>query len=138
MLPLQNELVIDQENWVGTMATKRVILANGSRLLREMLHRVLDEAEHLEVVQEIRDQEELPPVIERLDPHWVILTSRASESTQPWLEDCIAHYPSVRFIFVSPDHQTIKLKSPASAEQDLANLSLRDFIHILERDPRHR
>jgi chemotaxis response regulator CheB len=119
------------------MATKRVILANGSRLLREMLHHVLDQAEHLEVVQEIREQEELSPFIERLNPQWVILTSRAGETTQPWLEDYIARHPSVRFIFVSPDHQRIELRSHASAEQDLANLSLSDFVHILERDSRH-
>ena len=116
------------------MSTKRVILANDSRLLREMLNRVIHRADKLEVVQEIPNQEELPPAIERFDPEWVIVTGRQSEFGYSWLEECVAQYPSVRFIVLSPDHAGIKLTSRDSDEQDLTNVSLKDFIHILERD----
>jgi chemotaxis response regulator CheB len=55
------------------MHTKRVILANGSRLLREVFQRVIDKSNHLEVVQEIINPEDLPSAIECFDPEWVII-----------------------------------------------------------------
>ena len=116
------------------MSTKRVILANGSRLLREMLHRVINKADHLEVVQEVRNHEELPFAIERFDPAWVIVSLPFSNHTQDRFNDYVSSYPSVRFIFFSADNQSIKMKWQASAEEDLTNLSLGDFIQFLEKD----
>lgn len=119
------------------MATKRVILANDSRLLREMLHHVIDQAENLEVAQEVLNREELSSAIERFDPEWVILSSPYSHHARSWMENCVAEYPSVRFIFFSADHSRIKMKWQPSYEEDLTNLSLREFIHILEKDLQH-
>ncbi|HLO15382.1 MAG TPA: hypothetical protein VK206_11165 [Anaerolineales bacterium] len=116
------------------MSTKRVILANGPRLLREMLHRVISKAEHLEVVQEVRNHEELPAAIEKFDPEWVILSQPANNNSSSWIATCMAQYPSVRFVLLSPDNRSIKMKWQASYEEDLTHLSLRDFIHFLEKD----
>ena len=109
------------------MATKRVILANGSRLLREMLQRVINKADNLEVVQEIPDHEELPSAIERFDPEWVIISLPYNNSVHGWINTCMADYPSVRFILLSPDNSSIKMKWQTSYEEDLTNLSLKDF-----------
>jgi len=119
------------------MSTKRVILANGSRLLREMLHRVINKADHLEVVQEIPNHEELPSAIERFDPEWVIISLPFNKNAHSWINTYMADYPAVRFIFLSPESNSVKMKWQTSFEEDLANLSLRDFIHILEKDLQH-
>jgi hypothetical protein len=118
----------------SVMSTKRVILANGPRLLREMLHRVINKADHLEVVQEVPNHEELPFAIERSDPAWVIVSLPFSHHTQDWINDCVANYPAVRFIFLSPDNRSIKMKWQTSYEEDLTNFSLGDFIQFLEKD----
>jgi hypothetical protein len=99
-----------------------------------MLHRVLDKAEHLEVVQEILRHEELGTAIERFDPEWVILSSPSNQDAHNWVDTCMANYPSVRFIFLSPDQRGIRMKWQSSYEEDLTNLSLSDFIHVLEKD----
>ena len=119
------------------MSRKRVILANGSRLLREMLHRVIDKAEHLEVVQEVLYHGELSAAIERFDPQWVILSPPFSHDADRWMDACMANYPTVRFMFFSPDQRKVKMKWQCSYEEDLTNLSLSDFIHLLERDLQH-
>ena len=117
------------------MSTKRVILANHSRLLREMLHRVIDKETNLRVIQELTDQQDVPTAIEHFDPEWVILSSSRNQHNGPrtWTTD----YPSVRFIFLSEDHGSIMMKWQTSYEEDLANLSLRDFIAVLEKDLQH-
>jgi chemotaxis response regulator CheB len=118
------------------MSTKRVILANDSRLLREMFHRVIDKASYLEVVQEIANNEGLPFAIERFCPEWVILSLPMSNTVLNWINSRIEASPTVRFIFFSPDN-SIKMKGQISYEEDLSNLSLKEFIHILEKDLQH-
>ncbi len=119
------------------MARKRVILANGSRLLREMLQRVINKADNLEVVQEIPNHEDLSSAIERLSPEWVIISLPLTNSDPGWVEACITEYPAIRFILLSADHRSIKIKWQSSYEEDLTNVSLKDFIQILEKDLQH-
>jgi DNA-binding NarL/FixJ family response regulator len=119
------------------MSTKRVILANDSRLLREMLHRVLNKSHNLEVVKELPNHEELPSAIEQFDPEWVILSLPYNIDAHRWINTYMADYPSVRFIFLSPENNSVKMKWQTSYEEDLANLSLKDFINILEKDLQH-
>jgi hypothetical protein len=119
------------------VSTKRVILANGSRLLREMLHHVINKAEHLEVVQEVPDRDKLPLAIERFDPEWVIVSFPVKEDEPNWTNVYLQVYPSVRFVFIFPDQNHIKMKWQPSYEEVFPDLSLKDFIHILEKDLQH-
>ncbi len=119
------------------MATKRVLLANDSRLLREMLQRVIDKAEHLEAVQKVADYEELPSAIERFDPEWVIISLPFNDEARSWVSACMAEYPAMRFVLLAPGNNSIQMKWQTSYEEDLTNVSLKDFIQILERDLQH-
>ena len=119
------------------MSTKRVILANGSRLLREMLHRAIDKADHLEVVQEIPDWEELPSALETFNPEWVIVPQLYSNHPPKRVDSCMEKHPSVRFIFLSSNQDTIKIKWQTSYEEEYSSVSLIDLIHILEKDLQH-
>lgn len=116
------------------MSTKRVILANGSRLLREMLHHVINKEENLEVVQQIRDPEALPAALRHFEPEWVILSPPRGSDDYSWINTFVAQHPSVRFIFLSPEHSGITIKEYGSNDENLPNPSLKDFLHILERD----
>lgn len=116
------------------MSTKRVILANGSRLLREMLHRAIDKADQLEVVQEIPDWEELPPALETFHPAWVIVAQPYCDQPHNRVDSCMEKFPAIRFIFLSPNQDSVKMKWQTSYEEEYSNLSLKDFIHILEKD----
>ena len=118
------------------MFIKRVILANDSRLLRDLLRRVIAKADHLEVVQEVMQPEQLAPAIEHFDPGWVILSSPESRCPQDWIESWLLRYPSVGFVILSADHSRIKIQR-LDAEEDLTHLSLNDFIEALERDLQH-
>lgn len=118
-------------------ATKRVILANGSRLLRELLHRTLDKQDQLEVVQEIPDWDGLPSALEQFDPAWVIVAQPYSHHPQNQIDSYMVEYPSVGFIFLSPSQHNIKMKWQTSHEEEYSNLSLKEFIHLLQADLQH-
>lgn len=116
------------------MSTKHVILADGSRLLREMLHHALDKADHLEVVEELPDSGKLPLALQRFDPEWVIVPLAYSRQDDGWLDACMEDYPSVGFIFLAPGQNHITMKWQTSCEEDFADLSLNEFIHVLQKD----
>lgn len=119
------------------MSTKRVVLANGSRLMREAFQYVINKADKLEVVPEFPDPQSLSSVIDRFDPEWVFVTSPQEGDAPHSLDASLTRHPSVRFVVIAPDHSRIRIPFQETGEEDLTDLSLRDFIHVLERDPQH-
>jgi hypothetical protein len=133
MLPLAKR-VIKTIGKKKIMSIKRVILVNHSRLLLEMFQRALDKAEGLEVVQEIINSEELPFAIQRFCPDWVILSLPISDSLLNWISIFMQSDPSVRFILLSEDRPNITMRWQMTSEQDLSDISLKEFIYVLEKD----
>jgi chemotaxis response regulator CheB len=117
------------------MPEQRIVLANGSRLMRDMLKRILYKSDNLEVVREVSDQKELVSVIEHTQPEWVILSLSFDNGVPAWVDGFIASHPSVRFMALAADGSTIKLKWLEIHEQELNGLSLSDLIKILESRP---
>ena len=113
------------------MSEQRIILANGSRLVHEMLNRILLKTENLEVVQQVSNHKKLPDEIENSDAEWVILSLPVDSSLPKWIDTYIVEHPSVRFMAVANDGSWVKTKWLEYHEEELSNLSLRDLIHIL-------
>lgn len=113
------------------MTEQRIILANGSRLLHEMLNRILVKTENLIVVQEITNRDHLPTAIEKSDAEWVIMSLPADSAIPKWVDHYISKHPRVRFMAVAADGSWVKTKGSENHEEKLDDLSLRDLIHIL-------
>ncbi|MEO8355203.1 MAG: hypothetical protein ABI621_04765 [Chloroflexota bacterium] len=117
------------------MPEQRIVLANGSRLLRDMLKRIIFKSENLEVVREVTDQKELASVIDRTNPEWVIISLPFDNGIPAWVDGFMASHPSVRFLALATDGSKIKLKWLEFHEQELNGPSLNELIHILESKP---
>jgi DNA-binding NarL/FixJ family response regulator len=117
------------------MPEQRIVLANGSRLLRDMLKRILFKSDQLEVVSEVTDQKELPSVIENMGPQWVIVSLSFDNVIPPWVDSFMVNHPSVRFIGLASDGSKIKMKWLEVHEEELSGISLHDLIQILESKP---
>lgn len=113
------------------MSEQRIILANGSRLLHEMLNRILIKTVNLRVVQEITDHKKLPNAIEKSDAEWVIMPLPVESKMPEWVDTYIVDHPHVHFMAVAMDGSWVKTKWLESHEEELENLSLKDLIHIL-------
>jgi DNA-binding NarL/FixJ family response regulator len=117
------------------MPEQRIILANGSRLLRDMLKRIIVKSENLDVIREVTDQKELPAAIEHSNPEWVIVSLAFDNGIPGWVDNFMAIHSSVRFMAVASDASTVKIKWLEIHEQELNGLSLSDLIQILENKP---
>ena len=114
------------------MAEHRIILADGSRLLREMLKRIFEKSDDLEVVGEVTDIKNLPHLIREKKAQWVILSTPPEESVPRWIETIISEQPEVRFLSVSNDGSQIKIKWYEPHEKIIKGLSLQDLITIIQ------
>ncbi len=114
---------------------QRIILVNSSRLLREMLHVIFGKTEHLQVVREVSDQEELPSAIEEFEAEWLVISLPLDKGVPNWVDQYISKHPFIRFLAVSTDSSKVKMKWLEPHEENLDDLSLNDLIHILENNP---
>lgn len=114
---------------------QKIILANGSRLLREMLNRILLKTEHLKVVQEVTDHDKLPAALEEQDADWVVMSLPADRQIPAWTDSFIKRHPLIKILAFSSDGSWIKMKWLESHEEDISDPSLPELIHILENNP---
>ena len=114
---------------------QRIILIYGSRLLADMLHHIICKAGHLEIVQEVSWNAELPAAIDGTVADWVLISLPFDTSFPTWVDDYIATHPYMQFLSIFIGSGTVKLKSLGSHEEQLENPSLNDLIHILEYHP---
>jgi DNA-binding NarL/FixJ family response regulator len=115
-----------------SVSTQRIVLADGSRLLNEMLRRILHKAENFEVVEEIHNLEKLPADIGDVETDWVIMSLSFDEDMPDWVDDYVADHPYVGFLVVSSDSSRIKMKWSETHEKELDDLSLKELMHILK------
>lgn len=119
------------------MTKQRIILANSSRLLREMLNRILRKTDSLKVVREVSDQKDLPDVIQQDDAEWLIMSLPEDEKMPEWVDVYMMEHPSLHILTVSPDGGRVRLRWLESHEEDLVDPTLDDLILVLEQDPGH-
>jgi hypothetical protein len=116
----------------SVMQAHRVILANESRLLREMLERVIKKVPHLEVVGQAADAARLPSLLEGTDAQWVIVSLLPNGKMPAVVDSLLAEHPSLRVLAVAVDGSQVKAKWVEPHEKDLGDLSLQELIAILE------
>lgn len=117
------------------MPEQTIVLANTSRLMRDMLKRIIHRSATLRLLGEVTDQKELLSLLERVRPEWVIVSLAYDNSVPVWVDGYMIAHPYLRFMAVSADGSTIKMKWLESHEQELSGLSLDDLLQILENQP---
>ena len=113
------------------MTEQRIILASGSRLVHDMLNRILLKTKNLKVVRDIANYKKLPAEIDNVDAEWVIMSLPFDSQMPDWVGSYIVDHPRVRIMAVANDGSWVKTRWLESHEEELDNLSLKDLIHIL-------
>ena len=111
---------------------QRIILISSSRLLGDMLHKVVCREDHLEIAQEENSYKELPAAIQNTEAEWVLMVLPSDTSFPHWVDDHLAEHPSTGFMAIFPGSNKVKLKWLGAAEHELEDISLKGLIQILE------
>ena len=113
---------------------RRIVLANQSRLLREMLQHAIEKNPRLHIVGQTADVPDLLQTVERTAPHWVIL-SLSPEGKMPQAADIVVRlHSAVCVLAMTTDGSHAKVKCNRSRETNLGSLTFRKLIAILVGD----
>ena len=118
------------------MSAQRVILVNSSRLLGDMLRRVINKSDHLEMVQEVSAERGFLSALEQVEAEWMILSISSDKALPAWVDPYLTKYPSMRCLVISAGSSKVRLKWQEE-EAELDDLSLKDVMYILEGYPQH-
>ena len=92
------------------MQPSRIVLADGSRFLHEMLKRVIEKTPDLQVVSEIADLARLSSTIAETEAEWVIVSLPPDGKILETLESSLTAHPSVRVLALAADGSQVKMK----------------------------
>lgn len=120
------------------MAKQRIILVNNSRLMRDMLKRVISKTEGLEIVSDLDDLAEFPEAVKRMEADWAIVLLPPDEGIPGLVEQVINEQPSMRFLLMGVDgsHARIKWNEPHEVPLDKKNLQ--ELLALLQTDRQER
>jgi DNA-binding NarL/FixJ family response regulator len=120
------------------VAKQRIILVNNSRLMRDMLKRVISKAEGLEIVSDLDDLAEFPEAVKRMEADWAIVLLPPDEGIPDLVEQVINEQPSMRFLLMGVDgsHARIKWNEPHEVPLDKKNLQ--ELLALLQTDRQER
>jgi DNA-binding NarL/FixJ family response regulator len=96
-----------------------------------MFRRVIKKIPDFKVVGEITDLDELPKLIEQLEPQWVLVSLNQDGKLPQTLSSLLADYPKVRLLAMDADGSEVKIKWVETHEEDLKNLSLGALVEAL-------
>lgn len=120
------------------MAKQRIILVNNSRLMRDMLKRVISKTAGLEIVSDIDDLAEFPETVKQIEADWAIVLLPPDEGVPDLVEQVINEQPSMRFLLMGVDgsHARIKWNEPHEVPLDKKNLQ--ELLALLRTDRQER
>jgi chemotaxis response regulator CheB len=110
---------------------QRIILVHNSRLLLGILRRVIEKADHLEVVGEMASLQYLNEKMGEANPDWVILNDEQGERNLEIINELMKTHPSVRFLTVNTEGSQVRMRWLEPHEKNLSGLSLADILKVL-------
>ena len=114
------------------MSTQRkIILVNGSRLLRGILKRVIERDASLHVIAEIDDIIKVPTVIEHVDTDWIILAIPPQKPIPKIIDQLLRERPELNCLIVATDGSQVRLRRIEAHETPLNKENLEELLAVL-------
>lgn len=113
------------------MRANQVILANNSRLVREMLKHAINKNPCLEVVDVIGNPSKLPKVVKKEEPRWVVVSLSPEGDLPQEVSKVLNHNTGINILGMTVDGSQAKLKYITAQEESLDKLTLHELIRIL-------
>ncbi len=117
------------------MQSQQVILVNGSRLLRELVKRVIERDAGFEVITELGDILELSSVIMKTDAKWMFLILSPNQEIPESLKVSIfLKYPTMRIVGLWVDSGRVHIDGLDYEQKDFTEVTLSAFTRLLRQE----
>lgn len=116
------------------MQRNRVVLMNESRLLRELLRRVIEKTPGFSVVDEVAELDMLTDAVDEAHAQWVVMSLQGYAQFSERVEGLLQAHPALRILAMATDGSRIVLKCVGACEENLKDVSLDGFIDALREE----
>lgn len=110
----------------------KVILANDSRLLREMLRRVLGRAPQLTIVAEVDDLRQLEPILAETGAHWIIVSLTPQDEFPGIVRSLLQVHSTAHGLAIAVDGSTVRVLHMEPNEQQVDVFSVEEILSLLQ------
>ena len=110
---------------------KRIVLVDGSRLLRGMLKRAIERDLQLYVVAEVDKMEKFPSVIQHANADWIFLMIPPGKTIPEIIDHTLQEHPELRLLVMSTDGSRVRMRWIETHETSLDQKNLKEIMNIL-------
>jgi hypothetical protein len=117
------------------MPSQQVILVNSSRLLRELVRRVIERGAGFEVITELGDILELPSAVMKTDAEWVFLILSPNQEIPESLKvSLFLKCPTMRIVGLWVDSGRVSINGLGYEQKDFTEVTLSAFMRLLRQE----
>jgi hypothetical protein len=114
------------------METRRIVLANESRLLRKMIKCVIEKSRRLEIVGETQNFSEIKSLTDEYNAHWVIVTLSSTGEIPNSLNNLLIPDSAISIMAISNKGEKAKIRWVDLHEETYIDWSLEDMLDLLQ------
>ena len=81
----------------------RVVVANKPRLMRELILETISQEPDIEIVAEIESESDIPQVVEKLRPDFLIIALDETDKRPAICDDLLKHYPEMKILALAAE-----------------------------------
>src|SRR6266852_2170951 len=81
----------------------RVVVANKPRLMRELILETISQEPDVEIVAEIDNESDIPHVVEKLRPDFLIIALDETDKRPPICDDLLKRYPEMKILALAAE-----------------------------------
>lgn len=110
---------------------KRIVLVDGSRLLRGMLKRAIERELQLYVVAEVDELNKIPSVIQHAQADWIFLIIPPGNAIPEIVQQTLREHPELILLVMSTDGSRVRMRWIETHETSLDQKNLKEIMTIL-------
>jgi DNA-binding NarL/FixJ family response regulator len=123
---------------VNSMTTKRIVLANSSRLVRDMLEKAIKKTPGLELVSNLENLAEFPEALSQTGADWAIVLLPPDEQVPDLVREAINDHQAMRFLLMGVDGSHARMMWNEPHEVALEEKNLKELLGLLSQDQPER
>ena len=110
---------------------QKIILVDGSRLLRGMLKRAIERDAGLRVVAEVDDFRKFSTVVNQTDADWLFLTLLPQKPIPEIIDKALRERPSLNLMVMATDGSQVRMRWVETHEVSLDEKNLEEILSVL-------
>ncbi len=117
----------------------RVVVANQPRLVRELVLETIIEQPDMEIVAEIKNEEEILHAVDGTHPDFLIIAPDESGRRPSLCDTWLLRYPKIKILALAPERSVVSFSGPHSIfTQSGGSVPRRNAQHLATQEPVRR